>query len=264
MICNLLTKLHLSCGLIFLYTASELLVNREQKRRSKYNTESELDTDQSELDITGIINNNKSEDSEESQLEMANIYLRTSEEKPAVVEKLRKNSSEHLLPGKLPGFVVKYIELALLLHMMCTLFLLLVRDCNDFVVSTFPISSSRLLSSHMSFLTHTICNDYTPVTSSSATLTSSNITNIINENKLHSQRKQQQQNPNIWNNIRGSFKLNNNTSTSSSSGLGGIGGGGDRAGRWRGGVDVDGGLGAVVVDPMDADDDVMVGSSECY
>jgi len=65
---------------------------------------------------------------------------------------------------------------------------------------------------------------YTSVTSSSATLTSSNITNIINENKLHSQRKQQQQNPNIWNNIRGSFKLNN---SSSSSGLGGgIAGGG--------------------------------------
>ena len=65
------------------------------------------------------------------------------------------------------------------------------------------------------------------VTSSSATLTSSNITNIINENKLHSQRKQQQQNPNIWNNIRGSFKLNNNTS---SSGLGGgiAGGGGQK------------------------------------
>jgi len=68
---------------------------------------------------------------------------------------------------------------------------------------------------------------YTPVTSSSATLTSSNITNIINENKLHNQRKQQQQNPNIWNNIRGSFKLNNNTS---SSGLGGgiAGGGGQK------------------------------------
>ena len=96
-----------------------MLVNREQKRRSKYNTESELDTDQSELDI--IINNNRSEDSEESQLEMANIHL-MKEEQP-VVEKLRKNSSEHLLPGKLPGFVVKYIELALLLHMMCTLFI---------------------------------------------------------------------------------------------------------------------------------------------
>ena len=78
--------------------ASELLVNREQKRRNKYNNESELDTDQSELDITGnIINNNKSEDSsEESQLEMANIHL-MKEEPP--VEKLRKNSSEHLLPG---------------------------------------------------------------------------------------------------------------------------------------------------------------------
>ena len=94
----------ISFSLIPIITASELLVNREQKRRSKYNTESELDTDQSELDIIGIINNNKSEDSEESQLEMANIYLRTSEEKPAVVEKLRKNSSEHLLPGKFAWF----------------------------------------------------------------------------------------------------------------------------------------------------------------
>jgi len=83
--------------------ASELLVNREQKRRNKYNTESELDTDQSELDITaGIINNNKSEDSEESQLEMANIHLMKEE---PVVEKLRKNSSEHLLPGKLMLFI---------------------------------------------------------------------------------------------------------------------------------------------------------------
>ena len=80
-----------------------MLVNREQKRRSKYNTESELDTDQSELDITGIISNNRSEDSsEESQLEMANIHL--MKEEPPVVEKLRKNSSEHLLPGKFAWF----------------------------------------------------------------------------------------------------------------------------------------------------------------
>ena len=92
----------ISFSLIPIITASELLVNREQKRRSKYNTESELDTDQSELDIIGIINNNKSEDSEESQLEMANIYL-MKEEQP-VVEKLRKNSSEHLLPGKFAWF----------------------------------------------------------------------------------------------------------------------------------------------------------------
>jgi len=80
-------------------SASELLVNREQKRRGKYNnTESELDTiDRAD---TIDINNNKSEDSEESQLEMANIHnIHSSEEPPPVVEKLRKNSSEHLLPG---------------------------------------------------------------------------------------------------------------------------------------------------------------------
>ena len=102
------------------------------------------------------------------------------------------------------------------------------RDCNDFVVSTFPFHLLEIIELTYVFLTHTICNDYTPVTSSSATLTSSNITNIINENKLHSQRKQQQQNPNIWNNIRGSFKLNNNTSSSSGLGGGITGGGGQK------------------------------------
>ena len=89
-------------------------------------------------------------------------------------------------------------------------------------------------------------NKYYTVTSSSATLTSSNITNIINENKLHSQRKQQQQNPNIWNNIRGSFKLNNNTSSSSGLG-GGIGGGGGQKQKTiynsiTGGLGLDGSL----------------------
>jgi len=95
------TKLYLSWSDILYYiTASELLVNREQKRRSKYNTESELDTievDRDTSDRDSIINNNRSEDSEESQLEMANIHL--MKEEPIVVEKLRKNSSEHLLPG---------------------------------------------------------------------------------------------------------------------------------------------------------------------